>query len=514
MFINLLKKNKKEREFYKKYFKAVFLGILFWTFFLKSYSYLDPDFGWRIRSGLLYLSEGIPKTDPFTYTMPSFPWVDHAWLSTTLMGALFGRVGILGLAVLFSSVALGALLVIFSFTGGRGKLFDKSYYSNPIFILTAGALLPFVGIRAQVITWLFFAVFIKVLLDQKLWVKYRLLVPIFFLAWANFHGGFASGLVAFAIVVGVKVITTKRVDWYDVLVFVISSVLTLINPYGVGVWREVWSSVSDNSLRWTIVEWTPSVFRVDFAFMLLIGLSVVFLKRYGKFIKIEKMVLFVLFLFQALLSNRHIPLWAFVAAPLLMEFLVKFFNEVKNYKYGKERFIKVYKVTVVVSYLIFLVQLVVVSRGVLGLNEDNFYPAKAVVYLRENSYKGETFSLYGWGGYLVWKYPERKVFIDGRMPSWKWKDAPDSESVYVFDEYNKMLSGEKDYKLVFNKYDVRTVLWPKPKDEENYIMKKAELMLKRLLGKDEEEFDFLGTLEIDRWEKVYEDNASVVYRKL
>ncbi|HJU04774.1 MAG TPA: hypothetical protein VJ692_06430, partial [Nitrospiraceae bacterium] len=42
---------------------------------------VDPDFGWHLRTGLDLIATGrLPKTDPYSHTMPDWPWVEHAWL--------------------------------------------------------------------------------------------------------------------------------------------------------------------------------------------------------------------------------------------------------------------------------------------------------------------------------------------------------------------------------------------------------------------------------------------------
>ena len=42
---------------------------------------LDPDFGWILRMGKIILERGIPEKDPFSYTMSSYPFIAHQWLS-------------------------------------------------------------------------------------------------------------------------------------------------------------------------------------------------------------------------------------------------------------------------------------------------------------------------------------------------------------------------------------------------------------------------------------------------
>lgn len=45
------------------------------------------------------------------------------------------------------------------------------------------------------------------------------------------------------------------------------------------------------------------------------------------------------------------------------------------------------------------------------------YPCQAIKMLEGKT--GNIFNTYEWGGYLIWKLPKMKVFVDGRMPAWK-----------------------------------------------------------------------------------------------
>jgi len=146
------------------------------------------------------------------------------------------------------------------------------------------------------------------------------------------------------------------------------------------------------------------------------------------------------------------------------------------------------------------------------LGFGDFYPKKAVTFLTRNIPEGEIFSEYGWGGYLVWKLPEKKVFIDGRMPSWRWKPGDEAELASAFDTYTGIQKGEIDYKEVFKKYEVSTVLWSKAKKEtpidklfsdlEDYLV---------VFGLEKDDYDFLTDLESNGWKKNYEDNVAVIY---
>ena len=87
----------------KKYISILVIIIsAFIYFYYRSNVYLDPDVGWHVRMGQIILHAGIPKTDPFSYTMPSYPFIDHEWLTNILMTILLAKTGMIGVAAFFA----------------------------------------------------------------------------------------------------------------------------------------------------------------------------------------------------------------------------------------------------------------------------------------------------------------------------------------------------------------------------------------------------------------------------
>ena len=190
------------------------------------------------------------------------------------------------------------------------------------------------------------------------------------------------------------------------------------------------------------------------------------------------------------------------------------YEEIKKIKFAKSRFKKALKIAWIGSLLILVFQFIFSIRAAHFISEDKFYPRQAILYLREHVPEGEIFSKYGWGGYLIWRFPEKKVFIDGRMPSWRWNKNLPEESPAAFDEYNGLLEGKLDHKTVFDKYSVNTVLWPQNRETNNLGLwsEKFENYLVRL-GVKKPEFNFIKSLEGEGWGKVYEDDISAIYQR-
>ncbi len=495
------------------FFLALFTFLLF---FARSYSTLDPDFGWHLRMGRIILSSGIPRTDPLSYTMPSYPFVDHEWLTNILIYKVYSFWGYAGLAVIFSLLVLIVLYLMFPKNICRFSLVP--------FFLSAGIFITFAGIRTQVITWVFLALLLRLLLDSKLWLKWRFLVPFLFPVWANLHAGFSAGIAVLGFTVLIRSIQTKKFLWVDYSVVLLSIIATLINPYGPRLWWEVWMQISDPFLHSEIAEWIPGIFFADFAFLSLVSFTAFFTFYYLKNKQLFKsnlenqirLMVFVALFIAALSAARHIPLWTIAAAPLLSIYLETFFNQIKDNQYSRKMSLKFYKILTVSVIILFLTEFGLGIFGSGNLNENNFYPKTAVQYLKTQNIAGNIFSVYGWGGYLDWKMPQKKVFIDGRMPSWRWDSAPANESNYAFQDYTRITKGRENFIKVFQKYHVDIVLFPAAKNPNNLTLPEKlkswyDFFLDNLFGT--KPIDLASELQKNGWKIVYQDQTAVIYQK-
>ena len=115
------------------------------------------------------------------------------------------------------------------------------------------------------------------------------------------------------------------------------------------------------------------------------------------------------------------------------------------------------------------------------LLQDRF-PVAAVEWLRTNNamVTGEMFNAYGWGGYLMWGLPERKVFIDGRN---------DFYGKELVEEFNTVDDVRPGWDTVLGKYRVGWTILP-PKHGLNALL----------------------SLRTD-WKRVYADDVTVIYTR-
>ena len=463
------------------------------------YRNLDPDFGWHLRTGEMLLTSGIPKTDPFSYTMPSFPWVDHGRLSDELIYRLYSWGGMGLTAMVFGAIAVGAVMIAIPMRLWKWAIVPM--------LLGTGVFLTRAGIRPQVEDWLGLAIVMRMLRNDFLGKKARWLVVILFYFWANFHGGFGVGLMVLGLGVGFNWIA-KKANTRDLLMVFLAVLVTLLTPYGINLWWEIWLTISDSTLRGSIAEWQPFFVRADLGYWLVAALVGAVVSVEYKKIPVWEIVVMVVLFGMGMSSLRYMPLFVLAGTPMVAAFIEEIYRKVMTNEAARLRAVWFYKRLLAISALVFWVDVgLVISKTFTGRWID--YPVNAVEFLRRENYPGEVFSSYGWGGFLIWKLPEKKVFIDGRMPSWRWK-APPGESDRAFGDYKNVVDGG-EFEAVFDKYNVRVVLWGKPEKEAKEV-KPGRIF--EWLVRDEKKKrgeELVTRLERAGWKKTYQDDVAAIY---
>jgi len=114
---------------------------------------VEPDFGWHLRTGLDLARQAwrMPATDPYSHSMPDWPWVNHAWLTDGLLGLLYqgaGPAGALSVILFFAAVTAGAFLLMASLSRSAGR-YRLAAVAGSLWVA-----LPFLGARTQMVTLL------------------------------------------------------------------------------------------------------------------------------------------------------------------------------------------------------------------------------------------------------------------------------------------------------------------------------------------------------------------------
>jgi len=476
--------------------------FLWLAFSLAAAAYLDPDFGWHFRTGeWIWDHWAVPRKDLFSYTMPDYPWRDHSWLTELIIYKLYPSIGYSGMA--FISGIIGASTFI---------LFVPKRLINFAFvplILAGLASLVSMGVRPKMASLFLAAVVFWIL--RKSWQKPRwlLILPFLFLIWANLHGGFLIGLGVlflsilsdvYLIIKGKKNLT-KHFRFASFSLF-LSAAAILINPYGWRVYQETFLTIFSRELHSKIAEWLPYH---------ALDLNMVFYT--GTFL-----ALVYLFGYRLSLFERITSLWLFLAGFLSQRLLVYFFifslplttllfRETYSLVFKKKRFKKLWRwrAWFLSAFLVFIcLSLFCRLESLKRMSEESFYPLKAVAFLQKEGIAGNLFSGYNWGGYLIGKLPEKKVFADGRMAIWR------KNGYSAFEEQEKIISGEMDFEPVFEKYAVSSVLLPVEKESQKSL---SVRLLAKFFGKKKTVSSLKERLLESGWQVVYEDETARIFKK-
>jgi len=414
-------------------------SVVFIIFFIVSSLRLDPDFGWHLKAGEYFLAHSIPATDIFTYTATNFPWVDHEWLSDTLMSIIYSGGGYLALCAVYSA--------IWAFTVW---LFGRKAHNLTI-LLAVLAIVPFAGVRA--ITWSALGLALLMVIVNAKDHRYRWLILPLFLIWANMHGSFVIGFVYLLYVV------FKNRSWKFLTPTFIGILLTLFNPYGIGLYTEIFRTITDSSLRWRITEWQALAIpwmTIPYVLLWMCGFMLTGFKKWRKYLGID-----VLFFIAGLSSARSLMLFIVVSFGLTDERLRAVATTIpKNLDKPQRRFIAIFGIIIALS----VVSTIVIDYWGTSLDKESSYPKNAVAYLQKNPCEGALFNHYNYGGYLIWKLPSQKVFIDGRMPSWELNGHK------YMDEYLDIIDNKSIRQRKFKEHNIKCALVMKSDEKDNIVL--------------------------------------------
>ncbi len=472
----------------------------------------EPDFGWHLRTGLDLLAQGwrLPATDPFSHTMPDWPWVEHAWLTDILLGLIYeglGTVGGLGVILFFSAVITGACLVASSIAS-----VDRSYRLISCVIVLWVAL-PFLGARTQMVTLLGLTVVMWLCEGARSGQVARVwALPPLFLLWANLHGGFTAGLAMLGLILAgsaaTRLLVTIRPEWerridepimtwatirHLALVTGLAGLLTLVNPYGYRLYQEILTSLADQQMIELLHEWQPISLSLvagkRFA-IYLVGLSLAAACWYRRVEPVRWMVL-VFFLVMSIKHMRNMSLFLIISLPLCAQLVESGVSRILQWipvaaRYSKQSLLIL---TVGIALLIGILGTDHLQRVRLaGMDPATFfrgthYPIEAIEWVRSHREQVGTklYNDYTHGGFLLWWLPGEKIFIDGRMPAWRIGER------HIFADYVALNNWDPPALGVLDKYQV------------DWVLVKRGTMLEQAIS------------EAEGWRGLYEDVKVRIY---
>ena len=469
----------------------------------------EPDFGWHLRTGLDVLHRGmpLPSVDPYSHTMPDWPWVEHAWLTDVLIAKIYSSFGALGVIVLFGAITISAWLfgAAVSSAGVLSRLLAC--------VLSLWVALPFLGARTQLVTLLGLALLswmLKRWHEGNGWVQWW--IPPLFLLWANLHGGFLAGLLYLLLVVATTTIVGWLSDqrivnmgplhepvfgWKEVkrlaLLTAVSAGLTLVNPYGWRLYEEIVDSLSNRFMLETLQEWQPlsmaGLAGRSYA-LYLAGLGITMALWYRR-IQPVRWVVGAVFLALSFRHMRNIPFFLIVSLPFCAEVLSEAWERLRRRWPSDEAATQrgCLAATVVLALMLWwlgpehLHRIALSGTSPAEYFKETSYPIEAVQWIQANQDQAgqRLYNDYGYGGFLLWWLPDTKIFIDGRMPAWR------SGERAILRDYMALTGPDPDLRIL-TKYSV------------DWALVRRQTPLEEGLAGDA------------AWRRVYDDHKAAIYR--
>ena len=470
--------------------------IVIFAFLFASRPISDADFWFHLKTGqYVFANGGVPRSELYSFTYHGIPWVAHGWLSGVLFYAVWSTVGPKLLILLFAALTAVAFWIAFK------RANSYPFFAGLAVLIAVWTSLPNIGVRPRVFTILFTSIYLALLGRLSTGVKERwiwLLVPLMTL-WANLHGGY---LIGFALIALTAIgMTFDR--WAGVLekpegfvrrlrvvalLFAGCGFAGLLNPYGIKLYTAPIAVLRSSIFQDLVNDWLSPDFHLASTrpLMILILLTIAVLVLSPKRPKPSEVLLFLATLYATLRTQRNAVVFALVAAPMLATYFQNWFDSTsfgKSFSAGRAHADPRFELILAIGLLLPLVPLALKLRTTVYSNPTQELlgvPVKAVEYLKQNGIAGNTFAVPNvWGAYVLWAAPNNPVYIDGRDV------YPDT----FVKEFVDIYKGRIDWRRIFDERGVQIVLV------------EPDTLLAREVG------------ESAGWEKVYQDDISVVFRR-
>ncbi len=418
---------------------------------------VDPDIWWHLHNAdYLVQHHTLPRADMYSFTVAGHPWINHEWLAELPYYIGWRALGLSGINAVMFTVLTGIFLGVLYLCYRECRHYKASIAATCFAVLLCSVSF---GPRTILFGYAYLVILLMVLQrlrqtgDAPLWF-----LPGLFCLWVNTHGSWSIGILIFSVVIAAGF---AEGDWGFVfaqpwthaqkkkllLVWAASVAALFVNPFGA---RLVFYPLDlafrqklniEHVAEWISVNFHDS--RGKVVMLLLIILLVTALLRPRRWTLAEAGVtLFALY--SGLTYSRFLFLLGVVIAPVL----AKAFDFIPPYQRDKET--PVINVLVMVLLIGSIIHYWPREARLEAMVADQ-YPVDAVSYLRAHPPAGPMLNFYLWGGYLNWRDPNLKVFVDSRVDIFEYSG--------VFRDYIDLLALNKPDQLL-DKYKICYVLFP------------------------------------------------------
>ena len=426
----------------------------------------DSDLGKHLTLGQFILdTRQIPTRDILSFTRASQSRPPYEWLAQVLFALAYRFLNLDGVVILAALILGLTFALVYNDASPRSK--------TPIlalmFTLWAAAASSIHWLtRPHVFSFLFLAIWIYGLEQIRTGKKFReWLFPLLMLIWANTHGGFIFGFLAWGaylagwLVDFWKKSSTRQIFWDLLTVGVTSVIASIMTP---DLWHN-WEGVLNNRSAYVLsrtAETMPPDFTLPaiWPFIGLLALILILSLLRWKQASASHLFLLAGLAGMSLVMARNIPLFAIAAAPIATEWVSTTISSLAYWIKIEETFTKIeetlhgflWPATVMAAAVGFFAYHAATTRTPVYQFNPQIFPVQAVSWIESNSIPGNMFNDFNWGGYLLYRlWPGQRVFVDSQS---------DFYGEAFMRQYSDIMNGAPNWDVYLNQYDVSWIIVP------------------------------------------------------
>lgn len=391
--------------------------------FIAVTDYSDYDFWWHLRLGELAFTSGhIAAPDTSSYTFAGRPQLSIEWLADIVIYLSYAAGGLWGCTLLKISVLLATFFLLFSLLKAANGEDDASFFATLATLVVVLYAIRFrLFVRPFMFSYLFFAGFLFLIdrFDRTGCRRYLYVLPVMEVLWANMSKFAFFGPLLIFIFFAAGLLQGKRRPEIAVL-FIATVACSFINPSTYKLYTLPFDVMATKGIAHSVGEHQPMSFgmlwgyglRYTLGFQVLAVGVLISLVMFWRRLNYFQVFLTAAFFFQALRMVRLVDFFSFSAAVPFSLCLAYGLRRVWFPLLRKRALPVLFPLAILAAIPLSVINNKTYSFGS-GIKADVF-PEKAVEFLDAKNITGRLFNSYPFGGYIMWRTPSRKVFIDGR----------------------------------------------------------------------------------------------------
>ncbi len=434
----------------KKYVILAEIVFLIFIYFASQLPIRDYDIWFHIKSGEVFVTQGLTNRDVFSYTASGREWIHFEWLFQ--VAAYF--VSKIGLWIFPFLMSIFVIISIFFLLRICDYIFGLALLPRLVLVfIFFASTYEYNTARPHVIAYMFLIITIFLMLARIFrGKKWYYITPFLTLIWTNLH---STGFLSWSIISSMACILflqwlfvrdAKKITLIRELLIVagINFLVTISPPMGLSDYKLLLTFFLKRQLLGNFIsEWVPTIegdnplgIIIYFAFTIISIGSLLLASLKQRRLTANLWALpFILMILMGYTAARNVYL-GYLGIMIL-------FSASLPYLLRKKTILSI----CLGIFLVIAFGKILWEKHLLYATERRYYPVQATEFAKRYL-NGNMFNDYTYGGYILYQvYPRLKVFIDGRADVYLCCEVPD----YMEFATNKLLPDDA-YRLFLNRF--------------------------------------------------------------